>query len=70
MGKTIIESYLHHFSQGDKVMYTQVIDHSDSFTTYTIIEIDVPKNWCKIQADVNMNIKPTYTANLSDLKVA
>lgn len=35
--------------------------------TFTVIEIEPATNWCKIQANVDMNIKPTYTANISDL---
>lgn len=52
-----------------KVMYAEIIDASDAETIFTVIEIDAAANWCRIRANVNMNIKPTYTANLTDLKV-
>lgn len=37
--------------------------------TFIVIEIQDFCNWAKIQANVNMDIKPTYTANISDLKL-
>jgi hypothetical protein len=35
--------------------------------TFTVLQID--KNWCLLEANVDMRLKPTYTASLSDLKV-
>jgi hypothetical protein len=57
-------------SNGNKVKYSEIIDPSDSYQIFTILEIDEAANWCRIQADVDMNFRPTYTANLSDLKIA
>jgi hypothetical protein len=37
--------------------------------TFTVIEISEKENWCKIQANINMNLKPVYCANLSDLEL-
>lgn len=54
---------------GQKVMYSEIIDASDAEITFTVVEIEVATNWCRIQANVNMNIKPSYVANLTDLKV-
>lgn len=52
----------------DKVQYlTPLADEIG--LTFTIVEIDTNVNWCKIQANIDMNIKPTYTANLSDLQL-
>lgn len=36
--------------------------------TYTVIEISEAENWCKIQANLGLNINPVYTANLTDLR--
>jgi hypothetical protein len=37
--------------------------------TYKVIELSTNENWCKIQANVNMNLKPVYCANLTELEV-
>ncbi len=38
--------------------------------TFTVIRIEQSTNWCLIQANVNMGaFNPTYTANISDLKI-
>ena len=54
---------------GDKVKYSHWLP-DDAGVTYIIIEIDTARDWCKLAADVDMAIKPTYTANLSDLVLA
>lgn len=53
---------------GQKVMYRNIIDPSDAHQVFTIVEIETATNWCRMQADVNMNLKPSYVANLTDLK--
>lgn len=37
--------------------------------TFKVIEIEQKTDWCKIRANVEMNLKPTYTANISDLQL-
>jgi hypothetical protein len=37
--------------------------------TFTVIELSTNENWCKIQANVNMNLKPVYCANLTELEI-
>lgn len=36
---------------------------------YTVIEISPTENWAKIQANAGMNINPTYTADITELKL-
>ncbi len=54
---------------GQKVKYRKPVDPGDKDMTFTVVEIDVAQDWALIRANVNMNIKPTYTANVSDLVV-
>jgi hypothetical protein len=35
--------------------------------TFIIIEIDQASDWCRLAANVDMNLKPTQNANISDL---
>lgn len=37
--------------------------------TFTIVQIEPDTNWCLLMANVEMNLKPTQTANISDLKI-
>lgn len=53
---------------GDTVKYKNPFTDEVGLT-FTVIEIEVETNWCKIMANVDMNIKPTYVANISDLEL-
>jgi len=48
------------------VIYSQPFEDEKDIE-YTIIEIDEAQNWCKIQANLGLNINPVYVANLTDL---
>jgi hypothetical protein len=45
------------------------VNKDGSFLTYTVIEIEPETNWCRIQANVPMKIKPSQVANISDLEL-
>lgn len=38
----------------------------DADMVYAVLEIDAEKNWIKVEAEVDMNIAPTYTGNITD----
>ncbi len=51
----------------DKVKYLAPLEDEIGLT-FTIVDMDERHpDWCIIMANVDMNIKPTYTANLTDL---
>lgn len=50
----------------DKVIYSQPFPDEQGIE-YTIIEIDEAQDWCKIQANIGLNINPVYVANVSEL---
>jgi hypothetical protein len=52
---------------GDIVKHLQIVDPSDSWQTYTVIEISEKENWCKIKAIGAGKLAPTYTRNITDL---
>lgn len=37
--------------------------------TFTVIDIEPETDWCMLRANVDMNIQPTQTANISELKL-
>ena len=52
---------------GDKCRYINPV--AGDAPLYTVLQIEPTQNWCLIEAQVPMNIKPTETANITDLCV-
>lgn len=36
--------------------------------TFTVVKIEPETNWCLLMANVDLYLKPTQTANISDIK--
>jgi len=54
--------------KGDKVIYSQPF-FDEKGIEYTVLELDELTDWCKIQANLGLNINPVYVANISELTI-
>jgi len=54
---------------GSTVVYKNPFEDEKNIK-YVVKEIDVEKNWCLVAALIWDSLNPTYTCNLSDLKLA